>query len=72
LGTIMEAKKLLLFAFGKNKADAVRELVEGSVSAVWPATIIQMHPDVTVLLDQDAARYLRFKDLYQTRWELVK
>lgn len=72
LGTIMEAKKLLLFAFGKNKADAVRELVEGSVSAVWPATIIQLHPDVTVLLDQDAARYLRFKDLYQTRWELVK
>lgn len=72
LGTIMEAKKLLLFAFGENKADAVRELVEGSVSAVWPATIIQMHPDVTVLLDQDAARYLRFKDFYQTRWELVK
>lgn len=71
LGTIMEAKKLVLFAFGANKADAVRELCEGPISAFWPATIIQMHPDVTVLLDEAAAAQLKLTDLYRARWEMI-
>lgn len=68
LGTIMEAKEVLLIATGANKADAVRELVEGAISARWPATILQMHPEVTVFLDEAAASKLELTDLYKERW----
>ena len=44
----MEAERILLIATGANKADAVRELVEGGISAKWPATILQMLPEVMV------------------------
>lgn len=69
LGTIMEAKEVLLVATGENKADAVRELVEGAISARWPATILQMHPEVTVFLDEAAASKLELTDLYKERWD---
>ena len=68
LGTIMEAKEVLLIATGANKADAVRELVEGAISARWPATILQMHPEVTVFLDEAAASKLELTGLYKERW----
>ncbi|MGO1593856.1 MAG: glucosamine-6-phosphate deaminase, partial [Ancrocorticia sp.] len=69
LGTIMEAKVLLLMAFGSGKAEAVGQLVEGPISASWPCTIMQMHPNVYVLTDEEAARRLRFADLYRERWD---
>ena len=71
LGTIMEAKRLLLLAFGENKADAIAQLVEGPISAKWPATIMQMHPDVIVVTDRAAASSLEFTDLYNERWKLA-
>lgn len=71
LGTIMEARILLLLAFGENKADAVAQLVEGPVSARWPATITQMHPEVYVLTDAAAASKLELTDLYKERWQLT-
>lgn len=55
LGTIMEARHLMLFATGEGKAEAVWNLVEGPVSAMWPVTILQHHPRATVLLDEAAA-----------------
>lgn len=70
LSTIMSAKKLLLLAFGENKAEAVKEVLEGAISAKWPATIMQMHPDATVLLDEAAASKLEFTELYRERWAL--
>lgn len=69
LGTIMEAKVLLLVAFGQEKAEAVAQLVEGGISAAWPCTIMQMHPEVYVLTDEDAGAKLRYADLYRERWE---
>lgn len=65
LGTIMEAGHLILVATGRSKAEAVHHLVEGSVSAMWPATILQHHPHVTVLLDDAAARRLQLVDYYR-------
>jgi glucosamine-6-phosphate deaminase len=65
LGTIMEAKHLILVATGRSKAEAVHHLVEGAVSAMWPATILQHHPHVTVLLDDAAARRLQLVDYYR-------
>ncbi|MGY4708173.1 glucosamine-6-phosphate deaminase [Mycolicibacterium sp. CBM1] len=65
LGTIMAARHVILVATGRNKAEAVHHLVEGSVSAMWPATILQHHPHVTVLLDDAAARRLQLADYYR-------
>ncbi len=72
LGTIMAAKRLLLLAFGSAKAEAIYQLVEGSISARWPATIMQMHPNAVVLVDNEAASKLELSDLYQRRWEMTK
>jgi glucosamine-6-phosphate deaminase len=65
LATIMEARHLVLVAMGRSKAEAVHQLVEGPVSALWPATILQHHPHVTVLLDDAAARRLQLVDYYR-------
>jgi glucosamine-6-phosphate deaminase len=55
VGTIMEARRLLLLACGESKAAAVRACVEGPVTSQCPATIVQMHRFATVLLDSEAA-----------------
>jgi glucosamine-6-phosphate deaminase len=65
LATIMEARHVILVATGRSKAEAVHQLVEGGVSALWPATILQHHPHVTVLLDDAAARRLQLVDYYR-------
>ena len=65
LATIMEARHLILVATGRGKAEAVHHLVEGAVSALWPATILQHHPHVTVLLDEAAACRLQLIDYYR-------
>ncbi|MCL1898976.1 MAG: glucosamine-6-phosphate deaminase [Promicromonosporaceae bacterium] len=55
LGTIMEAREIVLVATGAGKAEAIAQLVEGPISASWPATVLQMHPNTTVLVDKAAA-----------------
>ncbi len=64
IGTIMEARHLLLLAAGRRKADAVHQLVEGPVSAMWPASILQMHPHVTVIVDTAAASRLQLASYF--------
>ncbi|MCB7136427.1 glucosamine-6-phosphate deaminase [Cellulosimicrobium marinum] len=65
LATIMSARHLVLLATGKGKAEAVHQLVEGPVSALWPATIMQMHPHATVLVDDAAASRLQLAGYYR-------
>ncbi|KQY21363.1 glucosamine-6-phosphate deaminase [Cellulomonas sp. Root485] len=65
LATIMSARHLVLLATGRGKAEAVHQLVEGPVSAMWPATILQHHPHVTVLVDDAAASRLQLADYYR-------
>ena len=65
LATIMAARHVILVATGRGKAEAVHQLVEGAVSALWPATILQHHPHATVLLDDAAARRLQLVDYYR-------
>jgi glucosamine-6-phosphate deaminase len=69
LGTILRAGRLVLLAFGEAKADAVAGAVEGPVSASLPASVIQLHPNVTVLIDEAAASRLRFADYYRFAWD---
>lgn len=64
IGTIMEARLNLLLAFGENKAKAISQTVEGPITAVNPASILQMHPVVKVCLDAPAASALERKDYY--------
>jgi glucosamine-6-phosphate deaminase len=68
LGTILEARHLVLLASGPAKAEAVRQLVEGPVSARWPGTVLQHHPHVSVLVDEAAASGLELTDYYRQTW----
>jgi glucosamine-6-phosphate deaminase len=65
LATIMEARHVILVATGSRKAEAVHHLVEGPVSAMWPATVLQHHPHVTALLDDAAAHRLQLAGYYR-------
>lgn len=65
IGTIMEARHILLLATGDSKAPAVHAMVEGPISAACPASILQMHPKATVVVDEDAAQRLTMRDFYQ-------
>ncbi|CAN7509954.1 glucosamine-6-phosphate deaminase [Microbacterium foliorum] len=65
LGTIMDARRIVLVATGEAKAEAVAQLVEGAVSARWPATILQHHRRVTVLVDDAAASRLALAEYYR-------
>lgn len=56
IGTIMKAKKIVIIATGENKADAVYGMVKGEIKPQMPASILQLHPDVTVLCDESAAK----------------
>ncbi len=66
IGTIMEARQNLLLAFGQNKSRAIAEAVEGPITSTNPASILQMHPEVKVILDEPAATELKRADYY--RW----
>lgn len=58
LSSIMAADKVVLLAFGESKAWAVKQMVEGLVTEDIPASILQNHPNVEILLDQQAAKDL--------------
>jgi glucosamine-6-phosphate deaminase len=65
LGTIMDARHVVLVATGRSKAEAVHQLAEGGVSALWPASVLQHHPHATVFVDDAAAHRLQLADYYR-------
>lgn len=65
LGTIREAQTLLLLAFGAHKAAVVAKAVEGPLSAFTPASSIQLHPRVILVLDREAAGSLNNQEYYR-------
>lgn len=65
IGTILEARHLVLLATGEGKADAVAATVEGPVAAVCPASALQMHPHATVVVDEAAASKLKLADYFR-------
>lgn len=65
IATILDAQKIVLMATGLGKAEAIRATVEGPVSASIPASALQLHPKVTVLLDEQAASLLERADYYR-------
>jgi glucosamine-6-phosphate deaminase len=69
LGTILEARHLVLLAFGESKAEAVALAVEGPLSARVPATAIHLHPHCTVIVDDQAASRLADRSFYEYVFE---
>ncbi|MEM1558606.1 MAG: glucosamine-6-phosphate deaminase [Thermoproteota archaeon] len=64
-GTIMEARRILLLASGENKAGAIAATLEGPVTSQITASILQMHPDAIVIVDEAAASKLKRKEYYR-------
>lgn len=68
IGTILDARHLVLVAFGTAKASAVAAAVEGPVSAMVPASALQLHPHATVVVDEPAAALLELSGYYRETW----
>ncbi len=62
--TILESQSILLLAAGHTKAKAIRDCVEGPITASVPASALQLHPNVTVAIDRDAASELANADYF--------
>ena len=58
IGTIMDARQLVLLANGQGKADAILRTCEGPITAMVPATVVQLHPKATIVVDKAAASKL--------------
>ncbi|QIQ02748.1 glucosamine-6-phosphate deaminase [Streptomyces liangshanensis] len=65
IGTILEARHLILLATGEGKAEAVAQTVEGPVAALVPASALQLHPHATVVVDEAAASKLKLADYFR-------
>ncbi len=68
-GTIMEARKIILLGNGNIKADIISRFVEGPITSEVTASILQMHPDLTVVLDRKAAHRLNRLRYYEWVYE---
>jgi glucosamine-6-phosphate deaminase len=64
VGTILEARQILLLANGPKKAAAVAATIEGPVTSMITASALQLHPDVMMIIDQEAAADLKMREYY--------
>lgn len=65
VGTILEARQIILLANGEKKADAVAKAIEGPITSMITASALQLHPDCTVYLDRAAASKLQMIEYYE-------
>jgi glucosamine-6-phosphate deaminase len=65
VGTILESRQCLLLAAGASKARAIRDTIEGPITAQVTASALQLHRDVIAILDHEAARLLERRDYYR-------
>ncbi len=72
VGTIIDTKEIILMASGKNKSLIIAKAIEGPVTSQITASMLQVHPKVIAILDDDAASSLKKKDYYKFVAERVK
>ncbi|MCP5023926.1 MAG: glucosamine-6-phosphate deaminase [bacterium] len=65
IGTILDARHLVMIVTGKAKANCLAQAVEGPITAMVPASALQLHPRVTVIADEAAASKLKLSDYYK-------
>ncbi|BCZ48808.1 glucosamine-6-phosphate deaminase [Clostridium gelidum] len=63
LGQIMKSKKILLLAHGENKAEVIKEVLSGNITSKNPATMLQMHKDVTIIVDRTIGDLIKITDI---------
>ena len=68
LGTIMDARNVILVATGSRKAHAIAQVVEGPVTAMYPGSVLQFHPQATIVVDEEAAAELSLADYYKATY----
>jgi glucosamine-6-phosphate deaminase len=71
IGTILEAKRILLLASGSSKAAAIAKAIEGPISASVTASALQLHSDVTFIVDREAGALLKQQEYYQRVLEMT-
>jgi glucosamine-6-phosphate deaminase len=71
IGTILEANRILLLASGSTKAAAIANAIEGPVTASVTASALQLHPDVTFIVDEEAGTQLKQKEYYRKVLEMM-
>jgi glucosamine-6-phosphate deaminase len=72
IGTILESRRILLLASGRSKAAAIAKAIEGPITSSVSASALQMHPDVTFIIDEDAAYSLTQRDYYRHVLEMTQ
>lgn len=72
IGTILESRRVLLLAAGRSKAAAVAKAIEGPITSSVSASALQMHPDVTFIIDEEAAYSLTQRDYYRHVLEMTR
>ncbi len=65
VGTIQEASSIILVASGESKADIIAQAIEGPITSQVTASVLQLHADTTIILDQGAASKLKRYDYYK-------
>jgi glucosamine-6-phosphate deaminase len=71
IGTILEAKRILLLASGSSKATAIAKAIEGPLTASVTASALQLHGDVTFIVDREAGAQLKQQEYYQRVLEMT-
>jgi glucosamine-6-phosphate deaminase len=71
IGTILEARKILLLATGASKSGAIAKSIEGPITSAVSASALQLHPDVTFIVDDAAASQLTQRDYYHRVLEMT-
>ena len=71
IGTILEARKILLLATGQAKSAAIAKSIEGPITSAVSASALQLHPDVTFVIDDAAASELTQRDYYHRVLEMT-
>lgn len=69
VGTILEARELILLATGKAKAAIVAQAVEGPITSMISASALQLHPSCKIVVDEDAAQHLKGREYYDFVFE---
>ncbi|MDQ7823295.1 MAG: glucosamine-6-phosphate deaminase [Candidatus Eremiobacteraeota bacterium] len=69
IGTLMEARLIVLMSSGVKKQDAIRATVEGPVTASVPGSVLQLHPSVKLIVDEESSALLAQKEYYRYVYE---
>ncbi|HRR28345.1 MAG TPA: glucosamine-6-phosphate deaminase, partial [Victivallales bacterium] len=78
VGTILDAKRLIMLVTGRAKAEILAKAVEGPITSMISASALQLHPKCTIITDEDAASLLKEKEYYywifnnEPEWEIYR